>query len=225
MPEKIFADQQEVFERLEESAAEVRYRGIRRDSKWAEHWGCFSVALEHPAETAAAIENISRRIAEIVPAVVYCAKHVHTTLCLCDYRPGFFFNPEDRVQQGILRGLIQGVGNALKEVGRVSCVVEFCRCFCLSTKIDLVGRPDEQFVCLVEAVRRGCENEGITMDPVWPHITMSRFVEDALDCPKFEFLENISRLGFGQVPTVSVAVGYSDWPSGNGHFTVVERFP
>lgn len=232
------AGQNEVYSEFRKLAGAARKKGIEQDANLSEKFGGFFVVLRHSPDVARHAEEFSRRIASVVPAVIYGKEHAHTTLARYCYSPGFRSNPDLEENRIILEKMSDAVRDALPRIRRSPLFIDYTEFLYTPSVAIAAGNPNEGFVRLFNAISAACEARGIEIQPPWgSHITLSRF-EATISAKNledfFDFFEMIRPLG-RSVP-VAVSVGYSLWEPDSrhlnanteelcGHFAPYRSFP
>jgi hypothetical protein len=170
--------QQEVYGRLERNLDVVRRDGTT-PPKTAQERDGYLVILRHPEEIVDRCTDFSRKIAQIVPALVYEGTAVHTTLAVINmnYRAADV-QSKDEASVRILE-------NALHRVAGNFRLVQFqYNGWLFDTGTTLAqGIADASFVALANEIhgsleaRAVAEHVGKIQQPWGGHITVSRFLE------------------------------------------------
>lgn len=216
------------YKAIGDAGLKVTETGLRHDPSLAARQGCASIALRHRPWVASKAEEVSRQIAKVVPAVVYTAQDIHTTLCSAETTPHFY--PRERsILRQELESLAKGVLEVIGSVWPGSIKIDFTSYLFNNSVTMAAGMPNEEYVVLV-----GRLVEALAPMRVYPtndaHITMSRFKSGATA----QQLEDFLGLGLmdrqlGESLPDTICVGYSNWDpmdpdASNGHFMPYHSF-
>ena len=171
-------------------------------------------------------------IANKVPAIIYDAGAVHTSLGSYCGDFGFVADPDKAGHKEILDAMSAATEAVVREFSK-ECSIDYTKYLYTFRVAIAAGIPNDGFVELIHAVASACQERGINLKPAWgAHITLSRFkaakpAEELGDF--FKLFQNTPLLGKSR--PIAVRVGYANWSQPDeeqelcGHFTTYERFP
>jgi 2'-5' RNA ligase len=214
--QEFLTKQGEVYDRFR-NTSRVKTLGLEPTIPQSPQGG-YLIILRHPKEIAERVADFSRRIADSVPAVVYDAETVHTTIS--DYGIQEGFKPDE----GILRKLCQVV--ARRKI-RETPVISYTEWLYNQNTAIVAGNPNETFLHLAEEIRSEADKEGINLRPPWgAHITTNRFKEKRTPQELgdfFRLMQEAPILGTSRPEFIDVA--YFDFSPDHFNVQVHERFP
>ncbi|MEK7108841.1 MAG: hypothetical protein AAB919_00190 [Patescibacteria group bacterium] len=228
--EKFLATQQRKYDGIRAAGSKVRAQGLRLDPALTARNGCASIALSHPAPIAQSAEEFSRAIAGAVPALVYTAKDIHTTLCSGKTTADFFPRRRAGELRRELYGLARVAVSVLESLQPGGVRINFTDYIHTDAVAMMAGRPDKGYVGLICGLVEAAKKAGLEVYPaIDAHVTVSRFTADVSGDKLDAFLELMRRAPPGvSVPEI-LHVGYSHWDAEspdttNGHFSPYYSF-
>ncbi|MDP3734743.1 MAG: hypothetical protein Q8R37_05935 [Nanoarchaeota archaeon] len=225
--EKFLAGQQQVYDKFRAAHDTIRKEGAI-PPKTVENRDGYLVILEHPAEIVERCADVSRKIAAVVPAMVYEGIAVHTTIGVVGMH---YRSPEQQRSHPEEVALLK---EALHSVSKDFPAVTIPYEGWLYNKDTTIaqGIAGETFVRLAGLVHQSLqkynahEKIGTVQQPWGGHITVSRFMEktppEKLDA--FFDLVRAEPLLPSSTPR-AVSVGYVSVKNGNVVLEIKERFP
>ncbi|MDP2598328.1 MAG: hypothetical protein Q8P49_00685 [Candidatus Liptonbacteria bacterium] len=227
-----------IYGEIETMADDVARNGIAKDPNLDNKMGGYFVVLEHGPEFAKRAEKISRSIADIVPASIYRACNIHTTLGSFRYVPNTSINPDNPVYGKILEDLSRAVFRAICRFGPREIYIDYPGYLYTPHVVLAEGVPDERFVSLMDRVVSACGDIGIDLQPGWgAHVTLARFTGAAQPEKIGDFRKLIANTDpLGKGVSVAVKIGYALWEPNSahqdlaleearGHFATYRRIP
>ena len=225
--ETFLQGQQKVYDKFRAAYTTIRTEGTT-PPKTVENRDGYLIILKHSDEIVEHCADLSRKIAEVVPAMVYEGIAVHTTLGVIgmQYRP-----PE---QQGINRESVALLKNALHTVSRFFLAMNIPYEGWMYNRDTTIaqGIADEAFVYLVDLVHGSLqrysdavEKIGKVQQPWGGHITVSRFLESTPPEQLNEFFNVVKN-----EPTLpsstpeAVCLGYVSVKEGKVDIEIQEQF-
>ena len=214
-----FEEQHQILSRLRD-ATKVKEQGIVRSPLLQQEGrGSYLIALRHPEEITRPLEELSRKIAEVAPALEYSRKTLHTTIALWKAGPNFEVR-QDELER--LQTAIEPMEGRL-----ISPVLTYSEIFYNQDSVMTVGEAREDFREMANQVLEGLSEVGIEARPPWGgHITVSRFTEPvgANDLrPLFQLLDT-AQMDLRSIP-VSLDVGHTEMTDGGFSYGMTYSIP
>lgn len=235
---KFLVEQEKTHEIFRALAKETKRTGIAPDPNLNKRFGGFFVVLTHAPAICRKAEEVSRNVARTIPAIVYRAKNVHTTIGSFlygeDFSPNNTGNPEC---------FLEDLADAAKAVAMEAknnedrCAIDYREYLYTPVVLIAAGIPNIGFVNIVNALGRHAAERGITLKQPWgSHITLNRFSASAEEKQTGGFFKLVARAKpLGTSRPVALSVGYALQnpsthplflaPRPNGHFTPYRTFP
>lgn len=133
--------------------------------------GSYTIVLRHSQETVERASEVSERVSEIIPSIVYDGSNLHTGIAA--FGTSDEFDLEDRV----LDELSKGVRDSLRDFSRPT--IDYNGWTYNKNSLIARGIPDELFFYIVQQTERASKDNGIEVSPTWgAHITINRFLEE-----------------------------------------------
>lgn len=165
-------EQERIYGTFRSASEQVRIEGAVADPVFTSRKGGIFIAFRHPPEIAHAIGELSRQIAERVPAVLYAPESIHTTISDYGVADGRVVPQDD----GVLNAISSIVSLRRLEIGEYN--VELGEVLVNHTSVIIAGTPDAAFLKAAELIQRACQDQGISLRLPWGgHVTVSRFKE------------------------------------------------
>lgn len=166
-------EQERIYENFRIASEQMRREGAFADPVATSRKGGILVVFRHSLEVAHTIGELSKQIAERVPAVLYDSESIHTTIFDHGVADGRVVPQSDALLEKI--GLIVSsldrriVGDAAVELGGI---------LVNRTTAIVAGTPNLAFLRTAETLQKACQDEGIVVRLPWGgHVTASRFRE------------------------------------------------
>lgn len=231
------AEQEKTYRAFSALAETARQKGIMPDPNLDKRFGGFFVVLIHPMEIARRAEEMSRATACTIPALLYRARDVHTTVGSFLYGKGFSPDAVENPEK-ILRDLADAAETTVKEAkhGAEKCTVDYGEYLYTQAVLIAAGIPNLGFVHVVDTLEREAKKRGITLKRPWgSHMTLNRFSAPVQRKNLDGFLALVSDAKpIGRSAPIALSVGYALQnptkhklfaPKPHGHFTPYRTFP
>ena len=226
---RFFEVQEAKYAGIRAAGIKTKETGLRHDPALQNRNGCASIALSHPSAIEQEIANFSRLVAAAVPALVYEAKDLHTTLCSGKTEENFFH----RTRAGLteeLGDLARVVASVLRLIPAGSVEITYRSYLHNDAVVIAAGEHNNAYVDLVGNLEEAAAKLGVKVYPtIDAHVTVSRFTQ-AVDPTQLDnLLSLMERKGPGVSVPEKLHVGYSDWDAEspdttNGHFVRFHNF-
>lgn len=167
------------------------------------------IALEHPPCVARQAAAVSRRLAEVVPAIVYEPRDFHTTLGIFGRGDNFVYAENHR---DLIETLRDAAVAARKSVSGQPGVT-FGEYLYTPEVTIASGQPNEAFVELVNAVEEETAKRACPVRPAWgAHGTLSRVHTPTPSAFADQFCGVLSAAEpLGESRPVRIVIGHSGW--------------
>ncbi|MDO8518352.1 MAG: hypothetical protein Q7S26_03625 [bacterium] len=227
--DRFFDVQEAKYAGIRAAGIKTRSTGLRHDPALQKRNGCVSIALSHPLAIEQGIADFSRLIAGVVPALVYEAKDLHTTLCSGRTEENFF----PRARAGLIEelgDLARVVASTLRLISAGSIEITYTRYLHNDSVVIAAGEPNNAYVDLVGHIAGFAEGlEVIVYPAIDAHITVSRFTQSVGPEQLGNFFSLMEQEGPGVSVPDKLHVGYSYWDAEspyttNGHFVRFHSF-
>lgn len=203
-----------VYHNFKKIAEEVkRGGGIAADPNLLNRKRYFSVVLLHSQAIGKAIEEFSSKVTASAPGIIYKHRDVHTTLGSLFYIERFRFDWTNSLHIDYLEKMADGVRDALAELGKINCVINFPHYLFNKAVVIAAGFPNRDFFRLFTKIRECCRRYGVELNPPWgAHIIVTRFTAQKKASELGDFFNLVENTpGPGLSVPEAVAVGYSMW--------------
>lgn len=174
----------------------------------AKNHNLYTLVLRHPNEVNDTVAEISERVSQITPSLIYSSDTVHTTVV-------------DTIPNGERDGSLEGSLNTLWWAFFPDLTIDFSVPLSNRDSIILLGRPSESFIWLSDALHGSISRANPTSwarlkKPWWAHMTAGRYLSTAPSEVGTE-VEKLLREypALGTVRPVSLEVWSCEiWPNG-----------
>jgi hypothetical protein len=218
MDEQIYNEfiskQNSIYQKFIDAQEKILVEGLNKHQLSSK--GVYMLYFVHPLEISQRVEELSKNISTIVPAIIYSAPNVHTTIS--DYDgPKVNFEPNE----DILKKLSMSVNSASKLI-QPKIVYDG-----LLTNQDTViirGNPDSNFLETASSVINNAKTRGIELRMPWgSHITTARLNDKIMDNTQIktllDYVNSKDNGRFISEPT-HIGVGYGLFSEDGSSFKV-----
>lgn len=218
--------QGEIYEKFKGNESGVAENGIRLDPALEKEVGAHVIVSKYSLETLLKVKELSRRIAEVVPAVLYNDNNTHVTVMALT--KDFFHEPD----QAMIKSLIEATAEAMQKIQQAPCPLEFVKPLFNTDCVMLEGIPqNDSLLKIFEEVVNSCSEHQIPVKMPWGcHSTISRFTEHQSPSEVADFLRLMEEVRkeepFAQTQIESICVGWCTASIKDGFNLFIEKeFP
>jgi hypothetical protein len=210
-----FAENQEkIYDRLKNTSDIVKF-GTKPNVPVLE--GGYLIAFKHDSDLCQKLEVFSRRISQIVPAIVYDSSMVHTTISDYGIKEGF------NLDKKVLDNLCSCVNGAINMERPKLCYLDW---LFNQNSVIVAGLPCKEFFEISKYICSLGNSKGIKLRMPWgTHITVSRFLEEKTPEELSDFFKLIK-----EAPLIGVSnprqieVGYFNYGLNGFYLNTYEKF-
>lgn len=206
---EVFLEKQEtIYKKDFSGAAEVILQeGFTPDPTLEVMKQAFIVLFRLPDQIALQVADLSRRVAEIVPALVYEQSSIHSTIFV--YRLSEQVIADDDPDCQLIRA---GVNQGLTRVGDhpKKAAIDFTDCLTNKSTGILVGKPNESWFITRQSIIASCREAGLeNVRGGWgSHVTFTRYLSDCHAEPTrkvIDLLDHVPVVGLAKMSAVEAA--------------------
>jgi hypothetical protein len=202
MTYKEFQDKQEsIYKDFEISKSSLTINGLEPKITKNTSLNGYLVICRHESNIAKQANNLSQKVSEIVPSLVYSPQHIHTTVS--DYS----ISESTVLDKTLLEKLAQVVNNVKSKFSTFE--ISYNRWLINQNSIIAQGYSEEMFFNIADLIINEASKLDIKLRyPYMSHITVSRFFEPIKDQDKLEklikFVDETKPLAISHINTLEV---------------------
>ena len=179
--------------------------------------GGYLIIFRHPLKVTEKVEGFSKRISQIVPAIVYDSATIHTTISDFGIKEGFA--PE--------KDILEKLCNSARRVFfKDTPAISYSEWLYNQNTVIVAGMPDETFLEIAQGIYSSGEKNGIKLRMPWgAHITVNRFTEQKSPEELKDFFKLMKEAPvLGKSVPENIDVAYFDFSPKGFKTTTYERF-
>lgn len=164
----------------------------------------FIVLFRLPEQVASQVADLSRHVAEVVPAMVYDKSSIHSTILVHRLSEQTIAD-DDLDCQLIQAGVKQGLTTAGDHPRKAA--IDFTGCLSNKSTSILIGKPNESCFITRQSIIEGCRQAGLeNVRGGWgAHVTFSRYLSDYTAVQAIDLLTKVAPIGFTKMSAVEAA--------------------
>jgi len=212
--EEFLTKQEEVYNRFRDTS-KLKAEGTKPNIP--KHQGGYLIVFRHPLEIAQRVGEFSNRISQTVPAIVYDANTVHTTIS--DFGIKEDFVPE--------KNTLRRLCNSVKEtviIGKP--IISYSEWLYNQNTVLVAGIPNQRFLEIAQKIYSSGEKNGVQLRLPWgAHITSNRFTEQKTPEELKDFFKLMKEAPvLGESVPENIDVAYFDFSPEEFKTVTYERF-
>ncbi|MFH1503104.1 MAG: hypothetical protein ABIE36_00400 [Candidatus Diapherotrites archaeon] len=159
--------QNSIYSRMESSSLEET--GVVPNIP--KYQGSYLIVFRHPDKIVESATNVSYKVSEIIPSIIYDKSNLHTTILVEGTSDDF------SLDKGVLEELSKSVDSSVKGLRRPT--INYDSWLYNKNSLIAKGNPDENFFNTMQEIGKNSKQRGLETTLAWgAHMTVNRFTEE-----------------------------------------------